>query len=405
MPWKVTCVMEERLKFIAKWLEQEWSMAALCREFGISRKAGYRLLARYREEGQAGLRDRSRAPRHHPHAPSEEQAAGILEARRQHPTWGPRKLHAWLKRKHPRMAWPCPSTMGALLHREGLTVPRRRRRRTPPYTQPFAAADRPNAVWCADFKGWFRTQDGLPCYPFTLSDAHTRFLLRCQALARTDSETVQPLLEAAFREYGLPQAIRTDNGPPFASSGLAGLSRLSIWWVKLGIVPERIAAGCPEQNGRHERMHRTLEEAIRPPQANRRSQQRAFDRYRPVFNTERPHEALGQATPDSCYLPSERTYPLRLPELEYPAPAQVRRVRHSGEIRWRCGFVYVSQPLAGELVALLPLDERYWRLCFGPLQLALLDDHTHRLIIPKTQRNRRSKAGIITPNVLPMCSV
>jgi len=390
--------MDERLKFIAKWLEEDWPMTVLCLEFGISRTLGYELVARYQRAGVQGLQDRSRAPLHRPNAVPPAVEACVVQARQQHPTWGPRKLRAWLQRKQPEITWPSRSAIGALLHREGLTVLRRRRQRTPPYTQPFAACTAPNAVWCADLKGWFRTSDGQPCYPFTLSDAHSRFLLRCQALARTDYDAIWPLCEAAFREYGLPDAIRTDNGPPFASTGLGGLSRLAVRWVRLGIMPERIAPGHPEQNGRHERLHRTLkEDATIPPQATRRAQQRAFDDFRHEYNHERPHEALDQAVPASCHQPSARPYPLRLPELQYPADAQVRRVRNNGEIRWCHELVYVSQTLAGELVALLPQDDRYWLLCFGPLQLAVVDSHTKRLIVPKLKRTPKSKKDFPPP--------
>jgi len=390
MPWEVTCVMDQRVEFIGDWLKRECSMAELCRSYGVRRKTGYKFVARYQEEGVEGLKDRSRAPHHHPHEVLPEIQAAIVEARSAHPTWGPRKLLAWLKRHHPGTHWPCASTIGDLLHREGLSVPRRRTYRTPPYSQPFADCGAPNAVWCADFKGWFRTTDGKPCYPFTLSDAYSRFLLRCQALARSDHQAVRPLFEAAFREYGVPAAIRTDNGPPFASTGLGGLSRLSVWWVKLGIMPERIATGRPEQNGRHERMHRTLkEEATIPPQATRRAQQRAFDGFRHTYNHERPHEALEQAVPASYYTPSGRAYPRRLARVEYPDDAQVRHVRHNGEIRWQGELVYLSEVLAGAFVGLAPIDDRYWRLCFGPLELARIDSHTHRLIIPKPARKPR----------------
>jgi transposase InsO family protein len=405
MPWEVTCVVEERMKFIAAYLKHEWPMAVLCREFGISRKTGYKFVGRYQEDGMTGLQDRSRAPHDNPHAVTEDVAARLLEARRAHPTWGPRKLQAWLQQRHPRIHWPCPSVIGDLLRREGLTVPRRRRQRTPPYSEPFAHCDGPNALWCADFKGWFRTRDGKPCYPFTLSDAHSRFLLRCQALARTDYDAVQPQFEAAFREYGLPLAIRTDNGPPFASVGLGGLSRLAIWWVRLGIAPERIAAGRPEQNGRHERLHRTLKQDVTiPPQATGRAQQRAFDGFRQEYNYERPHQALELAVPASYYCVSARPYPLRLPELTYPDEAEVRRVRHNGEIRWRRQLIYVSQALAGELAGVIAVDDRYSRLCFGPLELGILDSHGYRLIVPSAARKAKRAAGICTAKVLPMSS-
>lgn len=387
MPWEVTCVMDQRVEFIGDWLQGECSMAELCRRYDVSRKTGYKFVARYEQAGLDGLKDRLRAPHHHPHEVRPEIQAAIRQARVAHPTWGPGKLLAWLQRHDPPTNWPGASTIGDLLHREGLTVPRRRTHRTPPYSQPFAECGAPNAVWCADFKGWFRTADGKPCYPFTLSDAYSRFLLRCQALRQSDYQAVGPLFEAAFREYGLPQSIRTDNGPPFASNGLGGLSRLAVWWIKLGIMPERIAAGRPEQNGRHERRHRTLkEEATIPPQATRRAQQQAFDLFRHTYNHERPHQALEQAVPASYYSRSERAYPRGVPRVQYPDEVEVRRVRHSGEIRWQGELLYVSELLAGELVGLAPIDDRFRRLYFGPLELARIDCHTNRLIIPKPAR-------------------
>jgi transposase InsO family protein len=227
-------------------------------------------------------------------------------------SWGPRKLKRVLQRNAPQTLWPATSTIGALLAREGLVVRRKKRRRAPPYSEPFASADAANRVWCADFKGWFRTRDGARVDPLTITDAYSRYLLRCQQVAKTNGEQARGIFEAAFREYGLPQAIRTDNGAPFASRAVAGLSRLSVWWMKLGIVPERIAAGHPEQNGRHERMHRTLQQdTASPPEANLHAQQQAFQRFRREFNEERPHEALGMQTPGSIYTRSPRCYPAR----------------------------------------------------------------------------------------------
>jgi len=391
MPWKVSGVEEERVSFACKWQQGEWSLATLCREFGVSRKTGYKWLKRRERREPAWFEDRPRTAQVRPHALSEALAQRLLQARRQHPTWGPRKLRDLLERKHPRTRWPTPSTIGALLKREGLTVPQRRRQHTPPCSQPFASCHGPNAVWTADLKGWFCTQDGVRCYPFTLQDAYSRFLLRCQALVRTDAQALQPLFEAAFRQFGLPQAIRTDNGPPFASVGLGGLTPLSIWWVKLGIIPQRIEPGRPEQNGRHERFHRTLSEATRAPQANRRQQQRAFDRFTQEYNAERPHEALSGCTPGSVYMPSAGRYPLRLLEITYPPEMVVRRVRHNGEIRWRSRTIYVSQALAGEFVGARAVDDHSWRVYFGPLELALLDTRKGKLVRPTRRRRARPR--------------
>jgi transposase InsO family protein len=374
--------MDERMQFIAAWLRHEESLSVLCRRFEISRKTGYKLLARYEAEGAGGLQARSHARHRQPHALTEAVEHTILELRGTHPRWGPRKLRAWLQQRRAGQTWPAASTIGALLHRHGLTMPRRRRLHASPSRGSTAGA--PNDVWAADFKGWFRTGDQQRCDPLTISDLFSRYLLRCQVVAGLADPLVRPLFEATFREYGLPRAIRTDNGPPFASLAAGGLSRLAVWWVRLGIRPERIAPGHPEQNAQHERMHRTLkEETAQPPERTGRAQQRAFDRFRPIYNDERPHEALGQQPPAAWYQPSPRPFPERLPALEYPAPYVVRRTHPNGEINWLGGRVFISQALAGELVGLEEIAEGHWRVCFGPVTLGGLDARRpHRLYPP-----------------------
>lgn len=383
MPWKETTVLDDRLQFIAMYLDQVLSMADLCRAFGVSRKTGYKFVQRYKTYGPDGLYDLSHAPHYHPNAVPEDLQERILACKAAHPTWGPRKLRAVLNRDIPDIVWPVASTIGTLLQSRGLTISRKRRFRANPsstLTQP----GEPNDVWCADFKGHFALGNGQRCYPLTITDAYSRTLFRCQALARTDTETVKPIWVAAFREYGLPKVIRTDNGAPFASVGLAGLSQLSIWWIKLGIHPERIKPGHPEQNGQHERMHLTLKtDATNPPQADMRAQQRAFDRFRREYNTVRPHEALGQITPDSVYTPSPRTYPLRLREVQYPDGVQVRHVRTDGRIRWRGAMIFVSETLIGQHVGLDQIDDRYCALYFGSMPLAVLDNHARSWLPPK----------------------
>jgi transposase InsO family protein len=288
--------------------------------------------------------------------------------------WGPRKLKQILERDETGRAWPAASTIGSLLKREGLVVGRRKRMRTPPYSQPLAHADEVNRVWCGDFKGWFRTQDGDRIDPLTISDAHSRYLLRCQAVEKTNTARVQGICEAVFREYGMAEAIRTDNGAPFASRALAGLSRLAVWWMKLGIVPERIQAGHPEQNGRHERMHRTLKLEVGEPAAHRREQQRGLDRFRQEYNQVRPHEALGMQTPAAIYHPSARRFPARLPEVEYPESMVVRTIQSKGHFSWKKHFVFVSEVLWGEKVGLLPVDNDLFTVYFAQFPIARFDN-------------------------------
>jgi transposase InsO family protein len=366
--------MEERLRFVLEYDLGERSMSELCQRYEVARETGYVWLRRYRAAGVAGLVEQSRAVHRHGNQTPEEIERQVLELRQAHMRWGPRKLKHILERDERGRTWPAASTIGALLQREGLVVARKKRLRTAPYTKPLAHADGANRVWCADFKGWFRTGDGERIDPLTLSDAHSRYLLRCQAVKKTNTARVQAIFEAAFREYGMPDAIRTDNGAPFASRALAGLSRLAVWWIKLGIVPERIAAGHPEQNGRHERMHRTLkQEAAQPPAANRREQQRALDRFRQEYNQVRPHEALGMQTPAALYEPSRRKFPAQVPEPAYPPSMLVRSVRRQGDFRWKKQDVFLSEVLWGERVGLLPEDDRWFTIYFGPLPLARFD--------------------------------
>ncbi len=374
--------MDERTRFV---LEQErglHTMTELCEIYDIARETGYYWLRRYQQGGLEALQDRDRAPGRHPNQTPERIEESVLELRRAHMRWGPRKLKRVLEREAPQKSWPAASTIGAMLAREGLVIPRKKRRRAPPYTEPFASADAPNRVWCADFKGWFQTQDGQRVDPLTITDAHSRYLLRCQRVAKTNGEQVQAVFEAAFREYGLPQAMRTDNGAPFASRAIAGLSRLAVWWMKLGIVPERIAAGHPEQNGRHERMHRTMkQETASPPEANPQAQQRAFHRFRREYNEERPHEALGMQTPSAVYRPSPRAYPLRVPEPEYGSALQVRRVDRRGVFSWKGDVVFLSETLIGEPIGLLPQDDRFYTVYFISSPIARFDSQ-RRTILP-----------------------
>jgi transposase InsO family protein len=374
MPWDERQACDERVSFIVDWQRGEMSVAELCRWYGVSETTGHATIARFKELGWEGLKPRRRAPHHHPNEVPVAIREAVLELRCRHPSWGPKKLRAWLMAHQPEDAWPAQSTIGVLIDRAGLVVRRKRHRHAPPALGPLRPALVANDVWGVDFKGWFRTGDGVRCDPFSLSDLCSRYVLRLQALARPDTAHVWPVFDAAFREFGLPLVVRSDNGAPFASTGLAGLSALAIRLVKAGVTPERIAPGKPQQNGRHERLHRTVKaETATPPAADRRHQQRRFDPFRRVFNEERPHEALGQVTPASVYQPPLRRWSGRLREPEYGAAALVRRVRQNGEIKWRGGLVFLSQTLAGEPVGLIETEDDRWLVSYGPLPLGHLD--------------------------------
>lgn len=382
MPWKETCVYEERLKFVRQCHEGTWSKTDLCEAYGISRAKGYKWLSRFEEAGKEGLEDRTRAPKTHPNAIDEGIAKQLLGLRERYPTWGPRKLRARLSVLEPDLRLPASSTIGDLLRRHGLVQTRQRRKRSsvPLMPKELTEAVEPNDVWPADFKGWFRALDGQRCDPLTVSDAKTRWQF-CTEIIPPDGEHVREVFTHLFREYGLPLVIRTDNGPPFASLGLGGLSRLSIWWIKLGIRPERIRPGHPEENGRHERFHRTLrEDTLARPCANAQLQQRCFDEYRRIYNEERPHEALGFATPANLYRPSPRQMPSKIPELEYPRHFEIRRVRGCGRIKFLGKQPFISQVLRGETVGMEQVSDRLWQLYFGPVLLALIDTHIGQVL-------------------------
>jgi transposase InsO family protein len=367
--------MDAKLMFIADCLREEEPMTVLCERYGISRETGYVWKRRYAAEGAKGLEERSRAPHMHGHATPAALVARIIEARQRKPYWGPKKLLAILAADDPEQAWPSPSTAAEILRREGLSEPRRRRRRPLTVEHPFAAVAMANDAWCIDFKGWFRTGDGRRCDPLTVTDAFSRYLLELRILQPV-TETVGPALDRLFREHGLPRAIRSDNGPPFASNGAGGLTRLSARWAKMGIDLERIYPGRPQQNGRH----KTLKaEACAPPAATLREQQDQFDAFRREFNHERPHEALGQQPPVRFYSSSPRPYPQRVEEPSYDADEQVRRVRSSGEIKWRGAMLFISEALIGEPVAIREREDGHCIVRFVNIPLGLIDRQSQKL--------------------------
>jgi putative transposase len=374
MPWQKTDRVNERLRFVAMSQEGVYGKAELADRFGVSRQTGDATLKRYARGGIDALKDGSHAPRHCPHRMSEEVREVLLEARRMHPNWGPRTLLVWLAPRHPELLLPAASTVGDLYSREGL-VKRRRPRRT--WSHPGRAAvvvKEPNDLWTMDFKGEFRMRDGHLCYPLTIADSHTRFLLAIDGLHSTAHAGTQAVVERVFREYGLPKVIRSDNGCPFSSKAIAGLSRLNVWWTQIGIKQDRIKPGHPEQNGSHERMHRTLkQETVWPPAANGGEQQERFDGFRREFDFERPHQALGMKTPGSLYEQSPRELPESVPQPEYAGHCVVRPVRANGILHFRNRDLFLSEVLIGHKVALEEIADGVWSIYFYDLLLARLD--------------------------------
>lgn len=383
MPWNETCTMNERIAFIKAWKRKAFSHTELCQRFGISRKTGYKWINRVLEEGQAGLKDLSRRSHTHPNRTPEYIVKELLQFKHRHPSFGPAKIIKRLRTLDPQQPWPAPSTAGDIFKQHGLVKPRVKRRKVPPHTQPLAHATPTYSLWSADFKGDFLMGNQSRCYPLTLFDNHSRYLIDCKGLNSIASPPVKQRYTQAFRRYGLPQALRTDNGYPFAGVGLAGLSSLSIWLLKLGVMPERIAPGHPEQNGRHERMHRSLKAAaINPAKANLSAQQRAFNHFCHEYNNDRPHDALDGDLPINAFVPPLKPFPNQLPTVEYPDHHLVRSVRNSGTIKWKGNLIYVSAALAKERIGLELIDEDLWQLRFVNLTLGLLDNRTMRIIRP-----------------------
>jgi transposase InsO family protein len=372
--------MDERVGFIGEWLEGCSTVVELSEAYGVSRKTAYKWISRYKEAGAAGLSERDSAPVRHGRATSVRLVEAILQQKERRPSWGPRKIMVKLREVYPDEAWPVASTAGEILKRAGLVKPRRRRFRAPPTLGGLVQAERPNHVWATDHKGWVLLGDKTRCEPLTISDSYTRFLIGLSASGSTSGAEAKPAFERAFRAYGLPETIRSDNGSPFASNGVTGLTALGVWWAKLGICHERIAPGRPQQNGRHERFHLTLKEAMEPPEADAVAQATRFDAFRAEYNEERPHEALDQTPPARHYHRSPRELPDRLPEPDYPAVADIRRVRSNGEIRWAGTTLFVSEALIGELVAIEERDDGELRMRFYDKPIGIIDPRQKRLL-------------------------
>jgi putative transposase len=396
VPWRNVSPMEDRIRFIGDHLNGVFSFAELCERYGISRKTGYKWVDRYNEYGAKGLEEQSRRPHARPRQTPEVIEKAIVEVRRHHPSWGAKKILRVLRDRPGLGELPKLTATSDILKRNNCIEEKSRRLRRAHPGRPTTVAQAPNSMWTADFKGEFKMQNGKYCYPLTIADACSRYLLTCEGLRRPTLWASKKVFAAAFAEYGLPEIIRTDNGTPFASNALGRLSRLSKWWVRLGIFPELIEPASPQQNGRHERMHKTLKAATtRPPEKNLKEQQARFNAFQEEFNEERPHEALDQETPASQYKPSPRSMPFKLPELEYPSHYEVRLVSENSGIRWKHERIPVSHVLAGELIGLEEITDGQWDVYFGPVWLGRLREDLMRIVDERGRYFRRK--------VLPMC--
>lgn len=375
MPWKDVEPMDEKLLFIADYLRKVSNFSGLCLQYGISRKTGYKWVERYDTGGLEALAEQSR--RRHTQLERTPYAVEqlILQLRQARDIPGPKKIRAQLESRLRVDEIPSCTTIYTILKRAGLVETPRRRRHVRPHAGPLRSATEPNELWSADYKGQFKTRDGKWCYPLTVMDHASRFLLGCDGLNGTSFEPTKKVFERLFNEYGLPQRMRTDNGVPFASIGVGNLSRLSIWWIRLGIIPERIELGQPQQNGRHERMHRTLKRSLGQPAApNLLHEQRQLDAFRKHYNEQRPHEGLAQRIPRSCYQTSNRPFPKRLPEIAYPSWFEQAKVHSSGVVYWRRVTIYIGNLLEGQHVGIEPAGDGLWDVYFGPVKLGRFDE-------------------------------
>jgi putative transposase len=384
MPWIETEPMNEKIKFISAYLTNEdATFQELCERFNISCKTGYKYINRYEQEGIDGLKERSRAPHIQAKRMPSHVESSILDVKYHHPTWGSKKIRNWLIQERGELLWPAKSTIDDLLKRHGLVIPAKRKRTVAPYTNPFVLCGKANDSWSIDYKGQFLLGNKQLCYPLTVTvtDNFSRYLLAIEGSEKISGEKVKKTLTHLFLEYGLPLAIRSDNGQPFASHAIAGLSALSVWIIKLGIVPERIRKGHPEENGRHERMHLTLKkETASPPKQNQTRQQQCFDKFKKEFNEQRPHEGIEFNRPIWLYNNSSRQYPSKIPDIEYDSSYEkTRRIRTNGTMKWSGKEIFISETLAGETIAMKPYSETEWILNFSFMPLAIFNEKTLKL--------------------------
>jgi len=391
MIWRVVKVEDQRKEFIDKVQDEEMTITALCREFQISRKTGYKWIYRFRKEGVEGLKDQSRAPHSQSRKTCYVLENKMLEVKHRYKTWGPKKILAYLKEHEPAIDWPSVTTIGNILDRNGLVTPRKYRKRFPSKTDPLSHCNATNDVWCVDFKGWFKTKDSVKCDPLTITDAHSRFILYCSKLHSGKYYDVWNTLKALFHENGLPKYLRHDNGPPFATNGVGRLSMLSINLIKAGVIPEWIEPGKPYQNGRHERMHLTLKtEATFPLKLTLVEQQMKFRDFLKYYNFERPHEAINQKVPGSVYVCSERVWDGKLRSPEYGNEYLVKRVRDRGQVSWNGTDIYIGKTLKNEFIGLKESEEGKQLVYYGPVFLGIIDQ-TGCFAMPISQVRSKKK--------------
>lgn len=381
MPWKVINQMDLKIQFVADLNKERFSITDLSQKYGISRPTVYKWLERYKQLGIEGLKEQSRSPKSSPHRTPKKILDLVIQEKLKNRKRGPRKIRAQLKRRYPEIHFPAISTLAYWLKKEGLVEQRKKRLKVPPYTKPFSGCRAPNDVWSIDYKGQFYMKNSRVCYPLTISDNFSRFILGCKALEGPRYNSTRCYIESIFREYGLPDAIRNDNGTPFAGKCVGGLSRLSVWFIQLGIIPERIEKGCPQQNGRHERMHRSLKNDILDEAAkNHKEQQNIFDVYRHDFNNNRPHESLNDQTPNDYYQRSNRPYVEHPHSPEYGYDYTVRYVRRGGEIKFMGRMFFVTGLLAGQPVGLKEIADDTWQLKYSFYTLGSIDLKKDKII-------------------------
>jgi len=389
MAWRNTQVTDQRKEFVEMFLDEMYSFTELCEEFCISRKTGYKWIVRFKQEGFEGLADRSKARYTQDSATGEEVIRMILSIRNKYCRWGPRKIHGYLINNYSNDVWPSPTTIAKILNKNGLVQKRKYRKRFPAKSDPLSHAKHPNDVWSIDFKGWFQTKDHVKCDPFTITDAHSRFILHCSKLSSSNGKHVWDTLCNAFTEFGLPKYIRHDNGPPFATCGAGRLSRLSVRLIKAGVIPEWIEPGKPYQNGRHERMHLTLkQEGVHSRELTLKEQQMKFKEFINYFNHDRPHESLGQKTPASVYQSSERKWTGAIKPPEYTEEYVVKRINHGGQLSLNGSEIFIGKTLADEYIGLKEDEDGDWLAYYGPVHLGVIN-REKKLILPKNLRRRK----------------